>query len=54
MGFLETLTLILVVCKLAGVGAITNWTWFQIFYPIIGFYGFMFILLIIHFSINKL
>jgi hypothetical protein len=35
MGFLETLTLIFIVLKLAGIGVVADWTWVSVFTPLI-------------------
>jgi hypothetical protein len=54
MGFFEILTLILVVCKLAGIGAIAHWSWLLVFMPMIGFYGFVLFIVILTVLINQL
>ena len=54
MGFFEIFTLILVVCKLAGIGVIAHWSWLQIFMPMIGFYGFVLVLVALTVLINQL
>jgi hypothetical protein len=50
MGFLETLTLIFVVLKLTGIGAVADWTWVAVFMPLI-ISGLLYLIVLVFFIV---